>query len=297
MDYSKDYLSYLKPLVKEKRYIHTLGVIDEAICYAKRYDVDVNKARIAASLHDICKYFEIEKSKELILRYMSLDEYNMLPLGAIHSYAAYSYCKDELKIDDEEILNAIKYHTIGRINMTTLEKIIYLADFSDPSRNMPYCKEIHDRTLKDIDESLYESMKIVYNDISTRTENKPSILSLEKTLEVLNYYKDIVMNKELELIKDALEDAKLENISLYDMENTNPFFNYIFIATASNTRQLGSVIYKFDEKNIKYEHIEGRDSKDWILIDSIDVLVNIMSKDARELYNLDNLYSNFKKLI
>jgi len=105
------------------------------------------------------------------------------------------------------------------------------------------------------------------------------------------------MNKDLELIKEALEDAKLENISLYDMEETNPYFNYVFVATASNTRQLGSIIYKFDEKGIKYEHIEGRDSKSWILIDSLDILINIMSKEAREMYNLDNLYINFKKLI
>jgi len=191
MDYKYDYLPLLKTMVKEKRYIHTLGVIDEAICFSKHYGVDLDKARIAASLHDICKYFSDEELKEYILRYFTVEEYNNIPLGALHSYAAYSYSKDELHIDDIEILNAIKYHTLGRINMTTLEKIIYLADFSDPSRNMPYCKMIHDLALIDINKAMYESLKVVYIDLSSRIE-PPSKITLEETKKIMNYYKELI---------------------------------------------------------------------------------------------------------
>ncbi|MBP5342839.1 ribosome silencing factor [bacterium] len=104
------------------------------------------------------------------------------------------------------------------------------------------------------------------------------------------------MNKELDTILKALDDAKLYNISLYDLCETNPFYNYVFIATASNKRQLQAALREIDEKEITYSHIEGRDT-DWILVDADDILINVMTSESRDLYSLDNLYLNSKKLI
>ena len=107
---------------------------------------------------------------------------------------------------------------------------------------------------------------------------------------------DIKLNKELETILKALDDAKLFNIKLYDLGYINPFYNYVFIATAMNKRQLGAALRFIDEAKVTYDHIEGRDSE-WILIDAGDILINVMTSESRELYSLDNLYLNAKTLI
>ena len=107
---------------------------------------------------------------------------------------------------------------------------------------------------------------------------------------------DIKLNKELEVILKALDDAKLFNINLYDLGYVNPFYNYVFIATAMNKRQLSAGLRLIDEAKIEYNHIEGRDSE-WILIDAGDILINIMTSESRDLYNLDNLYLNANKLV
>lgn len=96
---------------------------------------------------------------------------------------------------------------------------------------------------------------------------------------------------ELEKIKKVLEDLKLEDIHLYDLDETNPFFNYIFVANALNKRHLKSSIDNIYKENIEYDHIEA--SEEWVLIDMGDIIIHILSKEARELYNLDTLYSTY----
>ena len=105
------------------------------------------------------------------------------------------------------------------------------------------------------------------------------------------------MNTILEKILKALDDAKLMNISLYDLNNTNPFYNYVFVSTASNKRQLQAALRYIDENKIEYNHVEGKDSESWVLIDCDDVLINIFSKDGRELYDIDSLYYEFTKML
>ena len=105
------------------------------------------------------------------------------------------------------------------------------------------------------------------------------------------------MNEENKKKLKALDDAKLLNISLYDLESTNPFYNYVFVATAQNKRQLQAALRHIDEAKIEYEHIEGKDSESWLLIDCGETIINIFSKDERELYDIDSLYYEYNKLV
>lgn len=164
MDYKKDYLDEVKKKVTLKRYNHTLGVIEEAVLLSKIYGVDLDKARIAASLHDYTKYLDEEQEKEIMIKYYGFNTYNALPKQVIHGFTAAVVSKEELGVDDVDILNAIKYHTIGRKNMSTLEKIIYIADFTEPNRNSEISKEIHNIAIKNLDLALYKIMKFVIND-------------------------------------------------------------------------------------------------------------------------------------
>jgi nicotinate-nucleotide adenylyltransferase len=118
-----------------KRFLHTKGVADEARRLAEIYDADPASAYLAGLLHDCAKDLGKTRSFELCKKYgVELDQVLSSQPDLIHSFLGSAIARYEYGIEDEDILNAIKYHTTGRENMSTLEKIIYLADFFEPSR-------------------------------------------------------------------------------------------------------------------------------------------------------------------
>lgn len=143
---------YVKSHLKEKRFIHTLGVISVAKKLAAINGVSEEKAEIAALCHDIVKNMSIEDMKALIKKnniMLTEDEEKSTQLW--HSFLAPIVAKEELKIEDEEILEAMRWHTTGRENMSKLEKIIYIADMIEPSRTFDGVEEIREATLNDLD--------------------------------------------------------------------------------------------------------------------------------------------------
>lgn len=91
-------------------------------------------------------------------------------------------------------------------------------------------------------------------------------------------------------ILEAFDDLKLHDINVYDLLGNNPFFDYMIIATANNINQMRSVVEKFKERNIEFDHVEGQYDSGWILIDALDIIINVMNKESRDNYNLDNIY-------
>lgn len=131
----------LKKLVQEQmpehRWQHTLGVIQTAIKLAEQYGANVEQAKRAAILHDVAKYWPYEKL-EAILR-----EQHLAPDLLAHDPKLWHapvgawYVEHELNIADSEVLDAIRYHTSGRVGMTMLEKVVCLADYIEPGRVFP----------------------------------------------------------------------------------------------------------------------------------------------------------------
>jgi predicted HD superfamily hydrolase involved in NAD metabolism len=140
----------LKQILKPSRFTHTLGVIKSAEQMAKRFNVDNEKARVAALLHDCAKNYTnrqmiaIAQAEELPLDEITLAEPQLLhgPVGAVVARQTYG-------IKDEAILSAIAYHTTGRENMQPLEKIIYLADFIEPGRRYPGVESLREACQED----------------------------------------------------------------------------------------------------------------------------------------------------
>lgn len=130
-DYEK-LKSILKTMLSEKRFTHSVNVSIVAEDLAKKYGVDPQKAKIAGLLHDICKEMPDEENEKLINEIPK--DLNICSRKILHGPAASVYIKNEFGIDDEEILNAVKYHTTGRKNMSMLEKIIFTADYISPER-------------------------------------------------------------------------------------------------------------------------------------------------------------------
>ena len=187
MDLKKDYLPILKDMVKPKRYIHTLGVIDEAINLSKIYNVSIDKARIAASLHDITKYFSDDEQIKIMSKILTKEEIDLIPIGGYHAITGAIYSKEKLGVDDMDIYNAIYNHTLGRPHMSTLEKIIYIADFIEPSRNTEASLICKDIAYKNLDKALLYAMEYVVKEREENNEYIPHI-----TYDAIKYYKEII---------------------------------------------------------------------------------------------------------
>lgn len=143
-------LSYLKP----KRMPHVLGTEQEAVCLAEKYGADVTKARIAALLHDCTKKLDMDEQLALCRQYaIPLDELEQKALKLLHSKTGAAIARDVFAVDDE-VYNAILYHTTGKPDMTLLEKIIYLADYIEPTRDFPGVETLRKTVYEDLDRGL-----------------------------------------------------------------------------------------------------------------------------------------------
>lgn len=131
--------------LRPKRFRHTLGVVDSATILAKQYGADVEKARLAALLHDCAKEMPLEDMQALVKSKGYNVDKDMLSNGAIlHGLAGMIRAEVEFSIRDRDVLEAIRVHTTGKIGMSTLDKIIFLADYIEPSRDFPGVEELRD---------------------------------------------------------------------------------------------------------------------------------------------------------
>lgn len=154
----KEMLKKLQATQKERRYNHTLGVISEAERLAPKFGVDIQKARITALLHDCAKNLDEKNGEDFSVicrKYgVTLDECAKNEKALIHAYLGAAVAWKDYGIEDNEILEAIYYHTTARANMTPLEKLIYIADMTEPGRTIEQAAEIRRLVDIDIDEAL-----------------------------------------------------------------------------------------------------------------------------------------------
>ena len=127
----------LQSALSVKRYVHTLGVAEEAVRLAEVFGTvtDRQRANVAGLLHDCAKDYPSELKMRFCKEYhVHLDDIIKKQKDLIHPFLGAEIAKREYLVDDEDILNAIRFHTTGRANMSLLEKIIYIADFIEPGR-------------------------------------------------------------------------------------------------------------------------------------------------------------------
>ena len=137
---------------------HVLGTEQEAAFLAKKYGADVTAARIAALLHDCTKKLDLPQQLSLCRHYaIPLDEMERNYLKLLHSKTGAAVARDRFGVSDE-IYNAIFYHTTGKVDMTLLEKIIYLADYIEPSRSFPGVEELRTAVHEDLDRGLCRAL-------------------------------------------------------------------------------------------------------------------------------------------
>ncbi|MDL0420541.1 bis(5'-nucleosyl)-tetraphosphatase (symmetrical) YqeK [Caldibacillus thermoamylovorans] len=152
-------IAIIKEHLPEKRFIHTLGVMETAIQLAKTYHCDEKQAELAAIFHDYAKYRPAEEMKQIIIKEGMPKELLAFNTEIWHGPVGAVLIKNEIGIDDEDILNAIRYHTTGRPGMTTLEKVIFLADYIEPGRSFPGVEEVRELAETDLDGAVFRSLQ------------------------------------------------------------------------------------------------------------------------------------------
>lgn len=162
VDYSDDYLSIsrdelievMENNLSKRRLKHVLRVEKTALKLADKYHADKEKVSIAALSHDYAKERPDDEMRDLIISEnldLELLQYGSNiwhgPIGAV-------LMKNEYHLEDEEILEAINYHTIGSPKMSLVAKIIYVADFIEPKRSFKGIEVARDLADKDLDEAI-----------------------------------------------------------------------------------------------------------------------------------------------
>lgn len=164
-------LSQLRPVALSclhyKRIPHVLGTEQEAIRLAVRYGADVAKARRAALLHDCTKRLSTREQLELCREYgIPLDDVERETGSLLHAKTGAEEARRVFGVDDE-IYGAIRYHTTGRAHMTLLEKIIYLADYIEPSRDFPGVEKLRKICYEDLDKGLLKGLEMTIGKLGT----------------------------------------------------------------------------------------------------------------------------------
>lgn len=173
-----------KALKSDKmRFRHTIGVADTCACMAMRYGIDVERAYIAGLLHDCAKCVDDEiKVRECIDNNIEMTDIERKNPYLLHSKLGAFYAKTIYGIEDEEICSAIKYHTTGKCDMTSLEKIVFLADYIEPYRNKANdLDNIRRLAFVDIDRAVYEVLKSTLDYL--KKNNKKIDTASEKTFD------------------------------------------------------------------------------------------------------------------
>jgi predicted HD superfamily hydrolase involved in NAD metabolism len=195
LDVYNAYDAWVRGRISASRYQHTLGVVKAARKLASTYRCDMEKASVAALCHDAAKGM----SKDALLLkaeegHWPLDWVERMRPDLLHGPVAAILCYEELGIKDEDILNAIRYHTTGRPDMSLLEQIVYLADLIEEGRDFPEVSRL--RTLAD--QNLTETLTEAFDHI-LRFILESGDLIHPTTIHARNWYRTkLILNKEEE---------------------------------------------------------------------------------------------------
>ncbi len=185
---------YARSKISERRYAHTEAVEKEIAALADIYCPEKkDKLRAAAILHDVTKEYNVEKQLQLCREYgILIDDLVIRSPKCFHAITAQAVAKDVFgEYADGEILSAIRYHTTGRQGMTLSEKLLYLADFIEPTRTFDSCVALRKFFYGGIGESdalMHLEKTLLYSfDITIKELIEEHNVIMTDTVEARNY--------------------------------------------------------------------------------------------------------------
>lgn len=157
---------FLEGKLSPKRYVHSLNVADSAAELAKIYGGDIKKSYTAGLIHDCCKDTPpAEQLSYMLGNGMELNEYEINAPKLYHAMSGSLYIQKEFGVDDEDIVNAVRYHTTGRRNMSLLEKIVFIADFISEERDYDGVDVMREKAAISLDEATVEGLGFTIKDL------------------------------------------------------------------------------------------------------------------------------------
>lgn len=284
----------IKKILSSRRYKHTLGVANIARTIALANGYDERKAYIAGLVHDCSK--EIDKEVELDLMKKYFKEHLHEDPKIYHQYTGPIIAKNALGIEDEEILHSIRYHTTGCMNMSVLDKIVYIADKTDYNRGYDSSLYIN-KAIEDV----HVGFAYLYVENIRFQKSKgidPFINNESKDL--LQTCLDIKEKYQLKLVIKLLNDKSSYDLKVIDIKERSPLNSFLVICEVNNERQAQAYASLVDEElsknGFEVHHIEGRRDKQWVLLDAYDIIVHFLTSEGRENYKLDKIFGDSKEI-
>ena len=182
------YTQHIRERLSDYRFKHSVNVSREAVRLAVKYGGDVEKAELAGLLHDVMKDAGKKEQLELMEKYgVKLNEVEQNAPKLWHAIAGAVYVKRVLKIRDKDIVNAVRYHTTARTEMSLLEKIIYTADYTAKGRDYNGVEVMRELSRRSLEDAMIFSYQFTLNKLS-------SLKSAIHPDEIFGY-NDIVLNR------------------------------------------------------------------------------------------------------
>lgn len=287
---------YITDNFSEKRKVHTEGVRTTAMRLAAMYGADVEKAEVAALYHDMFRGVGKEQLNKYIDTLSLPQRYKDNP-NLAHGKIAAIVMERDCGIKDQDIINAVSFHTTGRPGMSILEKVIFIADAIEPARDYPGVEELRRLADENIDEACLLSLTNTAEFVVSQ-----GIYLDPDTLHAKEYFKEILKEKIMDNKSFAMEAAHALDekqgidITVIDVSEKSSFADYLIIASGGSDRQVGAladaVEDKFAKEGILPKNIEGKQSSGWMLMDYGDIIVNVFSQEMRERYNIEKVWGD-----
>ncbi len=156
---------YLRKNLNEFRYKHTLRVVEMGILLCEKFSYEnLFNVKLACYLHDAGKNLPGDEIKKIVLNEgYHLNDVQIRNIHVYHGIASMVIARDLFNICDGEVLDAIKFHVMGRENMTFLDKIVFLADFFEFGRDFDRVNESREAALVEL--NINKSMLLAYDSI------------------------------------------------------------------------------------------------------------------------------------
>lgn len=164
--------NWLKENLSEEKYLHSLGSMDAAIELAIKFNLDTEKAKIAGLVHDCAKCLPEDELLDIMKnKCKSFEVCELVNPKTWHAPASAYLAKTQFNIKDEEILSAVRWHTLGRVGMSDFEKIVFLADkIESKTRESNCCRQLSGLLEEEngIDKAMLECFKLTINSLLKR---------------------------------------------------------------------------------------------------------------------------------
>lgn len=164
--------NWLKENLSEEKYLHSLGSMEAAVELAEKFNLDAEKAKIAGLVHDCAKCLPEEELLDIMKnKCKTFEVCELVNPKTWHAPVSAYLAKNQFNIKDEEILSAVRWHTLGRVGMSDFEKIIFIADkIESKTRELTCCSKLSNLLDEEngIDKAMLECFKLTINSLLKR---------------------------------------------------------------------------------------------------------------------------------